>query len=865
MKKLCSYILTIILLLTSVNVYAFEENNIAADSLLSEQEVLIDENEFNDDVETGNSINIKSINEDYYGGGYLRTPQEILDTIPVVPDVSFKEKSALPSSKDLSAFFPSVGNQGHQNSCVGWATAYYLKTSQEKFERGWDIKSDEHIFSPSYIYNQINDGIDKGAYITDAFDVLIEQGVCSISSMPFMEYNHTILPNSKQKTEASSYKISSYAYIPSNDVNKINKMKNELIKNNSVIIGVDIYPDFDKLNATSNRIYDDFTGVSRGGHALCIVGYDDSINAFKFVNSWGKSWGINGFGYISYDLIENSDVTNEVYVTYDSINNQRIMINKSELDLDIGSKFSLTADVQPETPGVQSYTWESSNTSVATVNSLGEVTAVSKGVANITVSERASGKSATCAVTVYGSISVGKVETEINPLANDTFKVYLRDTKYTDGKSLENAWFAVWTENNEQDDLIWYEGQRVSGTNDWFVTVKTTDHKNEVGKYITHIYIRRSVQDKYLNGLGYTIENKILYDEVVKENLPVYGRTYKIIIKNVRYSTGLTPNKVLFPTWTINNEQDDLIWHEGTKIEGTNDWQVNIKVKDHNNENGQYRTHIYAENNDGRKFVCQSDSNVSIIDITSSEVVTDRISNNYMKITVKNVLYSDNTVPNKVMFPTWTENNEQDDLIWYEGTRISGTNDWYILIDKSKHNYETGNYITHIYVRPFGNGENDRMIRATNYDMDNISGWTCMNTYNTGYIVGSTIDSMGYLFMSSYKSKTISVNFQSNFEVKSGDEIYFSMGSYFSGDEAIFDQAVSYCNATLIAENGQIISYIDYELRGNKTNNGKLDRVLITDETAGKLVLEVSLEGSGMFNVDVDLDYVCVEINGKEL
>jgi hypothetical protein len=39
-----------------------------------------------------------------------------------------------------------------------------------------------------------------------------------------------------------------------------------------------------------------------GGHALCVVGYDDNVGggAFKIANSWGKNWGKSGFFWLRY-------------------------------------------------------------------------------------------------------------------------------------------------------------------------------------------------------------------------------------------------------------------------------------------------------------------------------------------------------------------------------------------------------------------------------------------------------------------------------------------------------------------------------------------------------------------------------------
>jgi hypothetical protein len=40
----------------------------------------------------------------------------------------------------------------------------------------------------------------------------------------------------------------------------------------------------------------------RGGHAVCIVGYRDD-GRFIVRNSWGTTWGDNGFGYLHPDYI----------------------------------------------------------------------------------------------------------------------------------------------------------------------------------------------------------------------------------------------------------------------------------------------------------------------------------------------------------------------------------------------------------------------------------------------------------------------------------------------------------------------------------------------------------------------------------
>ena len=58
-------------------------------------------------------------------------------------------------------------------------------------------------------------------------------------------------------------------------------------------------------------------------------------------------------------------------------------------------------------------------------------------------------------------------------------------------------------------------------------------------------------------------------------------------------------NRVMFPTWTVLNDQDDMIkdWGSDPKTRGTQSgdtWTFHVNIADHNNERGAYLTHIYA-------------------------------------------------------------------------------------------------------------------------------------------------------------------------------------------------------------------------------------------------------------------------------
>ena len=77
-----------------------------------------------------------------------------------------------------------------------------------------------------------------------------------------------------------------------------------------------------------------------------------------------------------------------------------VTLNKSSTTIDAGNNETLIATVSPSDASDTSVRWSSSNISVATVDSTGNVTAVALGVATITSTTNANGLTATCAVTV---------------------------------------------------------------------------------------------------------------------------------------------------------------------------------------------------------------------------------------------------------------------------------------------------------------------------------------------------------------------------------------------------------------------------------------------------------------------------------
>lgn len=72
---------------------------------------------------------------------------------------------------------------------------------------------------------------------------------------------------------------------------------------------------------------------------------------------------------------------------------------------------------------------------------------------------------------------------------------------------------------------------------------------------------------------------------------------YSIRVRGLRSSDGI--KELQIPTWTENNDQDDIYWYRA--VEWGGDWYCTINVSDHNHEYGRYFSHFYVLNNNNRQ------------------------------------------------------------------------------------------------------------------------------------------------------------------------------------------------------------------------------------------------------------------------
>ena len=244
------------------------------------------------------------------------------NSLPLKPSYFNSQSVVQPTSYSLKKYCPRVVTQHTSNTGVAWATVWYARTMLEAIANGWKepTKITQNAFSPIYNYKQIvkGDGCSDKIKLTSILKSLHTDG--SIPFNDFPEFCYSTVPT-LPKARASI--LSGYVRLfNTNDRRdrKVEVIKAALRSNSPVILGMICPPSFSL--AADFWQPREMPTPDQGGHAICVVGYDDSKygGAFEIVNSWGKSWGKEGFTWFRYE-----DVENYILYGFELLNTQSLL------------------------------------------------------------------------------------------------------------------------------------------------------------------------------------------------------------------------------------------------------------------------------------------------------------------------------------------------------------------------------------------------------------------------------------------------------------------------------------------------------------------------------------------------------------
>jgi C1A family cysteine protease len=216
----------------------------------------------------------------------------------------------LPASVDLRQQCPPVYDQGHLGSCTANCLAGAYEFDLKKQKKPDYMPSRLFIYyNERVLINTVNS--DSGAYIRDGIKTMNNQGVCSEKDWPYDISKFTKKPSPGCYTKASKNQIKSYQRI----INSLNQLKGCLAEGFPFVFGFTVYESFMTQQVAQTGIMPmPQTGEKTvGGHAIMAVGYDDSKNAFIIRNSWGANWGIQGYFYMPYAYITNSNLCDDFW------------------------------------------------------------------------------------------------------------------------------------------------------------------------------------------------------------------------------------------------------------------------------------------------------------------------------------------------------------------------------------------------------------------------------------------------------------------------------------------------------------------------------------------------------------------------
>lgn len=221
----------------------------------------------------------------------------------------------LPSEFSLQNEMPPVWDQGDKNCCTAEAAtaAYQHRMKLENLPP----------FDASKLFLYYNERLlegdpdkDDGATVRDSMVALQQYGNVPEDLFPFDDADVFTKPSPSDYATAAKRKVVSFKAVDQNET----AIKTAIFSHNPICFGILVYDSFetDSVAQTGmvpmpNKQFD----RELGGHAVVIVGWNDSLRCFIVRNSWGENWGRDGYFFLPYDYVLDPTLSSEFWIITD--------------------------------------------------------------------------------------------------------------------------------------------------------------------------------------------------------------------------------------------------------------------------------------------------------------------------------------------------------------------------------------------------------------------------------------------------------------------------------------------------------------------------------------------------------------------
>ena len=233
------------------------------------------------------------------------------------PDPGLAALADYPPVLSLRPQCPPVYDQGQLGACTGNALAGALQVERRK--QGLPD------FVPSRLFIYYNEraiegtvGSDSGAMIRDGIKSLAAVGACPETDWPYDTSQFALQPPAQAYADGKLDLILQYARCDGSE----SAFKAALADGFPVVLGFSVYQSFESpaVAQTGLMPYPSTAEALLGGHAVLAVGWDDTkqlpggiTGALEVRNSWGPTWGDQGYFWMPWQVITNPDMSDDFW------------------------------------------------------------------------------------------------------------------------------------------------------------------------------------------------------------------------------------------------------------------------------------------------------------------------------------------------------------------------------------------------------------------------------------------------------------------------------------------------------------------------------------------------------------------------